>query len=36
MGVTAVQPERKDIDRVITALKDSLQEALASKHIQNA
>ncbi|KAF7797185.1 hypothetical protein EIP86_008377 [Pleurotus ostreatoroseus] len=36
MGVTAVQPERKDVDKVITALKDSLQEALASKHIQNA
>ena len=36
MGVTAVQPERKDVDKVIAALKDSLNEALASKQIQNA
>ncbi|THH01050.1 hypothetical protein EW026_g1559 [Hermanssonia centrifuga] len=31
MGVTVVQPERGDLDRVVAALKDSLQEALASK-----
>ena len=36
MGVTAVQPERKDLDKVIAVLKESLNEALASKQIQNA
>ena len=36
MGVTAVQPERKDIDKIIAVLKESLNEALASKQIQNA
>lgn len=31
MGVTVVDKQRGDIDRVIAALKESLQEALASK-----
>lgn len=36
MGITAVQKERGDVDRVLAALKDSLNEAYASKQIQNA
>ena len=35
MGVTAVQPERKDVEKVIAVLKDALSEALASKQVQN-
>jgi hypothetical protein len=31
MGVTAVEPERGDIDHVINALKESLTEAYAKK-----
>lgn len=36
MGVTVVQPERRDIDTVIAGLKDALYEALGSTQIQNA
>lgn len=31
MGVTAVNPERGDLDKLIAALKDSVREAIASK-----
>jgi alanine-glyoxylate transaminase / serine-glyoxylate transaminase / serine-pyruvate transaminase len=31
MGVTVVHPERGDLDKVISALKESLQEAYESK-----
>jgi hypothetical protein len=31
MGTTVVDKQRGDIDKVITALKESLEEALASK-----
>lgn len=34
MGVTAVHPERGDLDKVLVALKESLQEAFASKGLQ--
>ncbi|GJE91136.1 alanine--glyoxylate aminotransferase family protein [Phanerochaete sordida] len=36
MGVTAVNPERGDLDRVIAGLKESLAEAKASKQASQA
>ena len=31
MGITAVEPARGDVDKVINALKESLAEAYAKK-----